>query len=317
MAFLKGIMQVLTCISLVCGGIVLATDTARVGGDGGTSTVTMDCGPNAFIVGVTATGGRDNPIGFDLVRKIKFSCRNFDGITPGASAPDTPQAAGSKTISGTSDFQSLTCPSGSVVTSLDLYAATYIDRLQGFNCRSGSGGVSTVNMNVGGDGGTRTGLSCPVTEGLFKVVAKVGDTIDSLKGSCRSFAPPQTMTILDQINSTVSPDPSTSKPLKVPLASSNAIAFTINFPSSTPVVNVGVTARTDLLGGGDLNPPDYRIDLLDPSGKVVVTKSVKGADLVVHSVSSAFNVKGTWKLKITNLKKDAGQLEVIGFSAFL
>ena len=39
------------------------SETARVGGSGGIHTVTMDCGSGSFIVGVSATGGRDNPFG--------------------------------------------------------------------------------------------------------------------------------------------------------------------------------------------------------------------------------------------------------------
>src|SRR4051794_33429855 len=45
-------------------------ETRRVGGTGGRRTVTMDCGTSAFVVGITAKGGRDGPFGFNLLRRV-------------------------------------------------------------------------------------------------------------------------------------------------------------------------------------------------------------------------------------------------------
>jgi hypothetical protein len=291
-------------------------ETPLVGGSGGTRTVTMDCGANAFIVGATAKGGRDGSFGFNLVRRIKFTCQTFNGTTPGATS-QTAEAVADKPPTVNVSNGSGTCPSGYVSFSMELYAGTFIDRLDGVNCTPSAQGQFFVDVNVGGDGGTRSSLQCPVGEGLFKIEARVGDAIDSLKGFCRSFVAPLTLSVPTQITSTASPKPTSSSPLIIPVSTSKSISFTIsNFNASFSTPLIGVTAETDLLGGGALNPPDFKLELLNPSGSVVTTKTFSNvSSLAIQGITFHINANGTWKLRITNRKTGVGTLNVRSFDA--
>ncbi|MCI0415207.1 hypothetical protein L0222_20745 [bacterium] len=312
------ITNLLMILILQFAADALAGQTSLVGGSGGQQTVIMDCGSNAFMVGVSATGGKDGTFGFNLVRRIKFTCQTFNGTTPGASTTQTVEAVAAKaaTVSVSSDSRS--CPSGAVIEDLDLYAGNFIDRLAGFGCLTSSATHPNVSMNIGGDGGTRSGLTCPATEGLFKVEARVGDAIDSLRGFCRSFGSLANESIPTQILATVSPKPSFAAPVKILPGASKNFQFTISSAASTPQASVGITGETDLLGGAKLNPPAIKLELINPSGSVVVSKifsDVKSG--IIQSVKFGFNVNGNWKLRVTNLKKDIGAVDIMTFSAFI
>jgi hypothetical protein len=102
-----------TTTRILAAGILLLgvftgpmSETARIGGSGGTRTVEMDCGANAYIVGITATGGRDNPFGFNLLRDVKFACRTFSGTTPTGSTFQTAEAAATQGQARRRDRQS-------------------------------------------------------------------------------------------------------------------------------------------------------------------------------------------------------------------
>ena len=291
------------------------SETVRVGGGGGNRTVTMDCGSNAFIVGATATGGRDGGFGFNLLRRVKFTCQSFNGSTPGATST-TSEAVADKAATLNVSNGSATCPSANVAYSLDLYAGSFIDRFDGAECRDAVQNQHRIELNIGGDGGSRGLLDCPLGEALFKVEARVGDAIDSLKGFCRAFGS-AARSVPEQITGTGSPNPTSANPLIIPVSSNKSISFTIsNFNAAFSSVLVGVSTTTDLLGGGDLNPPDFKVELLDPSGRIVATKSFsKQRSGTILGVNYQINANGTWKLRVTNLKTGLGTLNVTGFFA--
>lgn len=305
-----------TAFTLSANNTTGMSETARVGGGGGNRTVSMDCGAGAFIVGVTAGGGRDGSFGFNLVRRIKFTCRAFDGATPGGSST-TIEAVSDKQATTNQSTGTASCPTGEAMGEMELYAGSFIDRVNAANCiTTGSVGMDWVNANVGGDGGDRHFLSCPFNEALYKVEARVGDAIDSVKGFCRTFAT-ATRTVPQQLDATANPKPSRASPTVIPVGSSKTFSFTISaFNAGYRTLDVGVTAETDLLGGAGLNPPEFKLELLNPSGTVVVSKSFsKTSDVAICSVTYTIDANGVWKLRVTNLKKDLGSLNVTFFGA--
>src|SRR4051812_33880731 len=64
----------LLLVATLAAGGPFVGETGKVGGDGGSKLLSMDCGTGGFIVGVAASGGRDGQFGFNLVRKIRFIC---------------------------------------------------------------------------------------------------------------------------------------------------------------------------------------------------------------------------------------------------
>jgi hypothetical protein len=291
------------------------SETARVGGSGGNRTVSMDCGSGAFIVGVTASGGRDGAFGFNLVRRIKFTCRAFDGTTPGGTSQTT-EAVADKQPGTNFSTGTAACPSASAIDDVELYAGSFIDRLNRVDCITTDVlGMNWVNANIGGDGGSREFLKCPFNEALYKVEARVGDAIDSLKGFCRAFST-ATASVPEQMTSTVTPKPSRSNPTVIPVGSSKSFSFTISaFNSEYRTVDVGITGETDLLGFAGLNPPEFRLELLNPSGLVVASKTFSKVSDSVCTLTYTINANGVWKLRVTNLKKDVGSLNVTFFGA--
>lgn len=305
----------MTPISILIAA-ALMSETARVGGSGGNRTVSMDCGSGAFIVGVTASGGRDGTFGFNLVRRIKFTCRAFSGATPGASST-TVEAVSDKQATSNQSNGTASCSTGEGMSELELFAGTFIDRVNQANCIPVAGsGMNWIGANIGGDGGSRQFLSCPFNEALYKVEARVGDAIDSLKGFCRAFAT-ATRSVPQQIDDTGTPSPSDAHPTPIPVGATKVFSFTIsNFNATYPTVHVGVTAETDFLGGGSLNLPEFRVELLNPAGVVVASKVFSKVERsTICGPTYLINANGVWKLRVTNLKKDIGTLNVRWFGA--
>jgi hypothetical protein len=287
-----------------------AGTTAKVGGSGGTSTVTMDCGSSAFIVGLSASGGRDNPIAPNLVRKLRFTCRPFSGTTPGGSTSPTAEAVAGIQGSLNPSQSSVLCPQDKVVAYLEVYAGIYIDRIANAGCKSPSSVQSTLGVNVGGEGGSRQHLECPQGEGLYKVEARVGSSIDSLKGTCLAFGAAAVQPLAVQISTSLSPKPNQSSPVKIVPGSSKDFSFKIA-GSPNERIGIGIAGDTDLLGGGAANPPEFKLEVLTPSGSVAASRTVsKPRAGTVNGVNVTINAAGTWKLRVTNLKKDYGALDV-------
>jgi hypothetical protein len=307
--------------SAVCGVVLAAaftaTETAWVGTSEGRRTVAMDCGSGAYIVGVTASGGQDIPFGLNEVRQIRFKCRSFDGTTPGSTISYTAEAVGDKASNYSLSSGSGECASGEAMTGVTLYAGWYIDRLSSADCATaGSSGGTYLTFSVGGSAGTKAGFYCPPAQALYRVDARVGDQIDSMKGYCRSFGSISTVSIPQQISSSVSPKPSTSSPVAIPVRSSKTFSFNIaNYAAGNARVDVGISGETDVLGGAALNPPEFKLELINPSGTVVGSKTVTNATRAIYSVTYTINANGTWKLRVTNLKQQIGTLNVVCFSA--
>lgn len=315
-----------TILSLVSAGLILigvATDvseTARVGGSGGRRTVSMDCGSGAFMVGISAEGGRDNNVfGWNLVRRLRFTCRRFSGTTAvGGDYATVAVVADQAAVANTSNARG-SCVANTVLRSVEFRAEMFIDRVHSAECQSESQSQQYIDLNVGGDGGSRQFIACPIGEALYKVEAKAGDAIDSLKGFCRSFGSIAATSVPSQINASYSPQPTADAPLMISARSSRTITFTIvDFTRTPNRVSVGVTAVTDLLSGGPLNSPEYLIELLNPAGNVVGVRNVSHTpnDAVIQSVTRQFDANGQWKLRITNQKTSGGTLAVRTFNAF-
>jgi hypothetical protein len=160
------------------------------GGTGGTRTVVLDCGADAFAIGLYAQGGKDNPtFGMNLVRQIQLRCRKFSNHRPLASAPETVTAVAKSDFQATADVSTSVARCGSdqaAVSSITFQAGGYIDRIQGFQCMDYPKTFDLINpMNVGGFGGSRQGVQCPKGEALYKLTLRLGGAIDSVVGTCR------------------------------------------------------------------------------------------------------------------------------------
>jgi hypothetical protein len=288
-------------------------ETDRVGGTGGDKLLSMDCGSGGFIVGVTASGGKDGQFGFNLVRRIRFTCRMANGSTQ-----QTAEAVGSHAITQDLSSASVSCPTGMVIDSFGTNAGTYIDRLSYGDCISSTQNQSGLNINVGGDGGVGTNaFSCPATEALYRVDVRYGDTIDSMKGYCRVFVAPAALSVAQQIENSVKPNASDASIVKLPVGTTTTFTFSVTNLTILPTVGVGIVARTDLLGGGAANPPQFRLELLNPAGAFVTSKVFSNVvDGTISSVTTTFTT-GTWKLRVTNLKNQIGTLEIRDVTAFV
>jgi hypothetical protein len=303
----------LSLIVIVGSGALNASETARVGGDGGNRTVTMDCGSGAFIVGIHARGGKDFDFAPNIVRRIRFRCRTYDGTNFGSSATVTTEAIADAQPTSAFNGADVSCNVGFAISEIDLNAAMYIDRVTGATCISPTGGRSGITLNVGGDGGSRKGMNCPAGEAMYKVEARVGSSIDSLIGYCRSLVAVADVDPLAQMNESRSPKPSHTTPVKIMPLRSATFSFTVPTGAVNQRYLVGITAQTDFLGGGGLNPPDYRMELVTPSGNVVATRNVTTNSSAYETISREFSVSGGWKLRVINNKRDIGALDVIAF----
>lgn len=171
-------------------GPALAGTTAKVGGTGGTRTVVLDCGADAFAIGLYAQGGKDNPaFGMNLVRQMQLRCRKFSNHRPLATAPETVTAVAKSDYQASADISTSLVHCGidqAAVNSITFQAGGYIDRIEAFQCLNYPGSYDLFNaVNVGGFGGSRKSAQCPRGEGLYKLTLRVGGAIDSVVGTCR------------------------------------------------------------------------------------------------------------------------------------
>jgi hypothetical protein len=309
--------HVVVLLSLLCASAAFSGETDRVGGTGGERTVTADCGSTGFIVGLEATGGKNaSLIGMNLVRTLRFTCRQFSGATGAATTTTTPEMRAGDSASELVSRSTVLCPTSMVISTIEARSAMFVDRLVNTNCRDNGTGLQVMPMNVGGDGGSRTFLSCPQGEGLYKVVARLSGAVDSLKGSCRSITGLASQPVSTQIQNTASPNPSPSTPMRIAAKSSASIRFTILETGVGQSINLGIFGETDLLGGGQLSPAEYKLEVLNPAGTVIASKIVKNPPLgIVQKVAVTFTSASTnWKFRITNLR-DFGTLEVKVFES--
>jgi hypothetical protein len=301
-------VAVVALVALV--GVASGSETKRAGGTGGERTVTMDCGANAFIVGASAKGGTDSLVGMNLVRAVQFKCRPFDGATPGDNTTKTVVARGTTSATGMVTEKFVDCPEGMVVVALDLYAGWYIDRFQSISCQDSALGEKNLLLNVGGTTGTRSSCDCPAGEGLYKVEARVGGSIDSLKGYCRKFgAGVEDKWAHTQMNASLRPKVAFEAPVKIAPAQSRTFTFTVPEGGTEKNFLLSVAGETDLLGGGLVNQPDYKVELLNPSGDGVKSRTVTGTTNAQY-IPVTFGTAGAWKIRVTNRKADYGALDL-------
>lgn len=168
-----------------CAGTSQAGLTERIGGTGGDRTVRMECGAEAFMTGIDASGGASNPLDTSLVRVLSFECTGFGATT--SFGPTTAARA------GLGHLMNLThgvarCAAGEVLSTVHLRAGFYIDQIQSVSCVGRNGLPSSpIVVGAGGGGGSPYTLQCPSGEALYRVDAMVGGAIDSLRGHCRLF----------------------------------------------------------------------------------------------------------------------------------
>ncbi|MFN2509984.1 MAG: hypothetical protein ABR568_00920 [Pyrinomonadaceae bacterium] len=303
--------SILLIFVLIAQGAFAGT-MARLGGGGGTRTVTLDCGSNAFIVGVTGFAGKDGPIGFNVIRKVRFTCQAFNGTTPVGATSQTAEAAGTKQATTEISIGGGNCPAGQVITHMSVLAGVYIDRIVSLACEGATGGTPSVKVNVGGFGGSPATGVCPDNEALYKVDVRVGDVVDSLTGSCRPFF--ITPSITEQFNSTVTPRPSRSNPIRIPAGGNEILFFGVTNAVANPETNLGISVETGLLSG-TLGSPEFKMELLNPSNQVVVFRTFTRTGTGLSSVRFGINANGTWRLRVTNLERNAS-LNVTDFNAF-
>jgi hypothetical protein len=300
------------CALLPCA--LPAGHTAQAGGNGGDRTADMDCGSNAFIVGMSATGGKDSPFGMNLVRTVKFRCLAFNGTTPASFGSDTRGASGTSTATIATTDDSVECRRGLVVGRIVVNAGTFIDQIRSVGCIDINGKYTDLNLNVGGEGGTYHELRCPPGEGLYKVTARFGATIDAIIGTCRTFGGLDNAPLDAEIQLSLLPKPSKNNPVKILPGRSADFTFVVPPRGAHATLQLLVSGSTDLLGGGDLNPPDYRWDVVSPAGQLIASHTINmvgnkgGATRINFDVT--FNADGRWILHVVNRKKDIGALDV-------
>lgn len=178
--------MVCLCALILDAGAASGSETPRIGGPGGDRTVRMECGPGTYLTGFSARGGVHFPGDFNVLRRLRFSCRNFtvtgspDGATPDGVEPR--YGIGQETTA------SVRCPDGEALHKIVVYAGLYVDSIRFAYC-SDDNRVFPLEVRVGGSGGQQASLSCPSGERLYRVDARAGDAIDSLRGYCRRFPP--------------------------------------------------------------------------------------------------------------------------------
>jgi len=177
--------------ALICFGASHASETERVGGTGGQRTWRLECEQaDGLLTGMYALGGPRTPLDMSLVRQVGFVCRGFGAGAYERWTQVVPPVGGFEVINET--FNEVHCPPGEALYAIDVRAGLYVDSIRAVRCRNRAGRASSpIQVNVGGSGGQDWSLQCPAGEALYRVDAKAGTAIDSLKGYCRRFPPPQ------------------------------------------------------------------------------------------------------------------------------
>ena len=160
-----------------------AGSMGRCGGTGGTTTKTLTCGTDEFVIEMHGIGGL-------FLDGIEIDCGKIDstghisGVVRRLTAG--PKANVSMTNGGV-------CRNEYGVIEVDFHCGTFVDQLQGALCGIYSPGTgifqnipfNTFTIAAGGGGGTAVRKFCPNGEGLYQVIVKYGSTIDSVEGVCR------------------------------------------------------------------------------------------------------------------------------------
>ncbi len=267
-------------------------DTDRVGGSGG-KLVRFECGAGSFLTGVSVTSGSYTLYDMVLLRRLRFSCRVFDDSSPGdydvaIDASVTPKYSLANEQSGSAD-----CPRGHAMSLMKVKAGAYIDRLIEMHCRpTGSLVPVTVPIGVGGNGGTIDFFSCPSGQALYRIDARADDAVDSLQGFCRRFPPVQMdmQALLSTINASFTPKP----PLNLAISGSPA---QVTFVVPQEALNKRMRVLFNAPPSSSAMVPTYRIELVDPTGKVAVAQTAMNAGVV----GITFAVAGVWKINLRSL----------------
>ena len=116
-----------------------------------------------------------------------------------------------------------------------------------------------------------------------------------------------------QINDGLRPRASHEAPVKIAPGRFHTFNFTVPKSGINVRFLLLVSAQTDLLGGGRVNRPEYKLELRNPSGNAVKTKTVTGTEYI-QEIPVVFDLAGAWNVRVTNLKKDFGALDVTRLS---
>ncbi len=285
-----GSLVAVSALSLACGA-AHAGETERIGGSGGLL-VRMDCGANSFLTGVSVTSGSYTLYDMVLLRRLRFGCREFNGSTPSAYETATDKAVQPKYGLANETVGGGACAAGHAMRSITVKAGIYIDRLVEIGCRPTSSTIPVpVPVNVGGNGGTTNFISCPSGEALYRVDVRADDAIDSLQGFCRRFPPMATdvVAMLAAIHSSFTPKPPVSLP-------ASGVVTQLVFTVPDTALNKTVRFVVNAVPTANAMTPFYRMEFVDPVGKVVRAQNAVNAGVASITLSRA----GKWKLLLRN-----------------
>jgi hypothetical protein len=167
-----------------------AIAASACGGTGGTRTQTFTCGPGEFVTALVAEGGA-------YVNQIVVKCSRITGELQDAHSSQGKESGrlGGKPPGSSISSGFALCPDGTAAWSIDSKCGWYVDRLVSITCgqvkidagrRVLTRAVNLRYLNVGGNGGDRTSLSCGADKGIYKVTVRSGEWMDRIEIACRA-----------------------------------------------------------------------------------------------------------------------------------
>jgi len=176
----------LVCPALFYPAAGLPSETSLIGGPGGDIRVRMECSPGAYVTGFSASGGIYFSGDVNVLRRLRFTCTGFTAGAQGSVPPGVEPRHGI----GLETSTSVRCPDGEALFRISAHTGAFVDSIVAAGCRTRSGWDSApIEVRVGGSGGSYHGLACPAGEALYRIDARAGNAVDSLKGYCRRFPP--------------------------------------------------------------------------------------------------------------------------------
>jgi hypothetical protein len=181
-------VTVALALSLIAPAPAFAASSC--GGTGGTRTQTFTCGPGELVTALVAEGGA-------YVNRITVKCSRITGELQDARSSQGKESGklGGKPPGSSISSGFALCPDGTAAWSIDPKCGWYVDRLVSITCgqvKADAGrrvltrAVNLRYLNVGGNGGDRTGLTCGADKGIYKVTVRSGDWIDRIEIACRA-----------------------------------------------------------------------------------------------------------------------------------
>lgn len=92
-------------------------------------------------------------------------------------------------------LESFSCSPDQALYRISAHTSSYVDSIDSAGCRRSDGSASTAAfvssyyVRPARRDGTYRSLNCPVGQALYRIDARVGSAVDSLRGYCRTFPP--------------------------------------------------------------------------------------------------------------------------------